>query len=249
MRAGFAANLARYRQAKGVSQREAAQHLGVSQALLSHYEKGIREPGLDFVCRAADYYNVSTDQLLNYDSSRHKQNICAPKGALYELEDGIRDGLDFSLALLFRYYDSEVCYYAFLYLSEALYDLLRNLGAEFLDYDPEWCQVKEDRFEHGAVTADIIWLRSRFMTALHHMGEEYRDIPRISAEEVKSFLGPRYDGIVQVLKMVDQRISRQEKEEMASYQAFKAWAESSPWAQKRTQEQKEIMTPEKEENI
>ena len=33
---------------RGVSQRQAAQALEVSQALLSHYENGIREPGLAF---------------------------------------------------------------------------------------------------------------------------------------------------------------------------------------------------------
>lgn len=52
------------RKERGVSQKEAAKNLGVSQALLSHYEKGIRECGLDFVVRAADYYGVSCDYLL-----------------------------------------------------------------------------------------------------------------------------------------------------------------------------------------
>ena len=36
----------------------------MSQALLSHYEKGVRECGLDFVVRAADFYGVSCDYLL-----------------------------------------------------------------------------------------------------------------------------------------------------------------------------------------
>ena len=49
------------RKEKGVTQRKAAEDLGVSQALLSHYEKGIRECGLDFVVRSADYYHVSCD--------------------------------------------------------------------------------------------------------------------------------------------------------------------------------------------
>lgn len=52
------------RKERGVSQKKAAQDLGISQALLSHYEKGIRECGLDFVVRAADYYDVSCDYLL-----------------------------------------------------------------------------------------------------------------------------------------------------------------------------------------
>ena len=55
----FAKYLAQLRRDSGISQREAAAALQVSQALLSHYEKGIREPGLDFVVRAADYYQVS----------------------------------------------------------------------------------------------------------------------------------------------------------------------------------------------
>lgn len=52
------------RKEQGISQKKAAADLGVSQALLSHYEKGIRECGLDFVVRTADYYGVSCDYLL-----------------------------------------------------------------------------------------------------------------------------------------------------------------------------------------
>ena len=52
------------RKERGISQKEAAASLLVSQALLSHYEKGIRECGLDFVVRAADFYGVSCDYLL-----------------------------------------------------------------------------------------------------------------------------------------------------------------------------------------
>ncbi len=36
------------RKERGLSQKQAATDLKVSQALLSHYEKGIRECGLDF---------------------------------------------------------------------------------------------------------------------------------------------------------------------------------------------------------
>ena len=64
MHARFARNLSQLRHEKGVSQRQAAQALEVSQALLSHYENGIREPGLAFVVRACDYYEVSADYLL-----------------------------------------------------------------------------------------------------------------------------------------------------------------------------------------
>ena len=52
----------RYR--SGKRQRQVAADLGISQALLSHYENGTREPGLAFLVRACDYYGVTTDYLL-----------------------------------------------------------------------------------------------------------------------------------------------------------------------------------------
>ncbi len=58
------------RKERGTTQKKAAEELGVSQALLSHYEKGIRECGLDFVVRAADYYGVSCDYLLGRSAER-----------------------------------------------------------------------------------------------------------------------------------------------------------------------------------
>ena len=60
----FSRTLSLLRQERGVSQRTAASDLGISQALLSHYENGAREPGLAFVCRACDYYSVSADFIL-----------------------------------------------------------------------------------------------------------------------------------------------------------------------------------------
>lgn len=67
------------RKERGLSQKQAAAELGVSQALLSHYEKGIRECGLDFVVRVADYYNVSCDYLLGRTPDR--------QGATLKVED------------------------------------------------------------------------------------------------------------------------------------------------------------------
>ncbi len=52
------------RKSKGLNQKEAAEIFGISQSLLSHYEKGIRECGLSFLDKAADYYEVSVDYLL-----------------------------------------------------------------------------------------------------------------------------------------------------------------------------------------
>ena len=64
MATSFARTLTLLRKERGISQKQAAAALDISQALLSHYEKGIRECRLEFVVRAADYYNVSCDYLL-----------------------------------------------------------------------------------------------------------------------------------------------------------------------------------------
>ena len=58
------------RKEKDLSQKKAAEALGISQALLSHYEKGIRECGLDFLCKASVFYDVSSDYLLGLSETR-----------------------------------------------------------------------------------------------------------------------------------------------------------------------------------
>ena len=59
------------RKERGLRQKEAADQLGVAQALLSHYENGKRECGLDFLVTAADFYGVSVDYILGRTSSRN----------------------------------------------------------------------------------------------------------------------------------------------------------------------------------
>ena len=66
----FSRILTLLRKERGLTQKEAAANLGISQALLSHYEKGIRECGLDFVVKAAEFYGVSCDYLLGRSPDR-----------------------------------------------------------------------------------------------------------------------------------------------------------------------------------
>ena len=75
----FSRTLALLRREKKISQRAAAGDLGVSQALLSHYENGLREPGLSFVVRAADYYGVSCDYLLGRSMARDGSAVPAER--------------------------------------------------------------------------------------------------------------------------------------------------------------------------
>ncbi|PWM38370.1 MAG: helix-turn-helix domain-containing protein [Clostridiales bacterium] len=70
MNTDFPRVLTLIRKERGISQKQAAADLGISQALLSHYEKGIRECGLLFLSRCADYYQVSCDYLLGRSPDR-----------------------------------------------------------------------------------------------------------------------------------------------------------------------------------
>lgn len=65
------------RKEKGLSQKQVASDLGISQALLSHYEKGIRECGLDFLIKAAEYFEVSCDYMLGRTVQRKLASVTA----------------------------------------------------------------------------------------------------------------------------------------------------------------------------
>ncbi len=63
------------RNERKLTQKQAATALGISQALLSHYERGIRECGLDFLVKTADFYGVSCDYLLGRTPDRSGAQI------------------------------------------------------------------------------------------------------------------------------------------------------------------------------
>lgn len=71
MERNFPVIISELRKEKGLSQKEVAAKLGISQALLSHYEKGIRECGQSFLVRIADFYDVSCDYLLGRTNERN----------------------------------------------------------------------------------------------------------------------------------------------------------------------------------
>ena len=91
----FGSVLSALRKKQGLSQRRAAGDLQISQALLSHYENGAREPGLEFVCRACDYYGVSADYLLGrVDESGDSESGALAKARLQEIAEALRELAD-----------------------------------------------------------------------------------------------------------------------------------------------------------
>ena len=87
MTPSFCHNMSALRRSRGLSQRQAAADLNISQALLSHYENGAREPGLAFLCRACDYYGVTADFLLGRtDDEQNTRETAALRELAAELE-------------------------------------------------------------------------------------------------------------------------------------------------------------------
>ena len=139
--ADFSRTLALLRQEKGISQRKAAKDLGVSQALLSHYENGVREPGLAFVRSACDYYGASADYLLGrtldrygtviteqelYDSSDEKGSLRGSVAATLQ-KKLLVNTTNLLLDLVGRSGSREAVLAASGYLGGALYQLYRTL--------------------------------------------------------------------------------------------------------------------------
>lgn len=97
MSTAFANRITSLRKEKGLSQKEVAISLGVSQALLSHYEKGVRECGLDFVVSCADFFGVTTDYLLGRQDSKYG---LLNEDEKYRLLDTADEKIDMQLVML-----------------------------------------------------------------------------------------------------------------------------------------------------
>ena len=73
----FGKLLANLRKEKGVLQKEVATYLNMTVATISNYEKGVHLPDLNTLIMLADFFDVSTDYLLqrtDYKSSINSLN-------------------------------------------------------------------------------------------------------------------------------------------------------------------------------
>lgn len=57
------------RKLKGVLQRDVAKALGVGTSTYSYYERNVHCPDSDTLCKIADYFNVSLDEVFGRTSS------------------------------------------------------------------------------------------------------------------------------------------------------------------------------------
>ncbi len=221
MNADFARVLSLLRQEKGISQRKAAQALGISQALLSHYENGIREPGLNFVTKACDYYHVSADYLLGRSLSRDGAVIEAEE--LVDASDGKEDLKGSVMAkfqkklivntasvlfdLLGRTNNREAVSQAGAYLSGALYQLFRPLYRAAGGND-SYFSTGGLSFDMDVMSADMTVSRVRYAKAL----EEYRGgYPPVDSQSLAEEYQGLSQSMAQVLHGADERVKKLEE--------------------------------------
>ena len=216
----FSRTLSLLRQERGVSQRTAASDLGISQALLSHYENGIREPGLSFVVKACDYYHVSADFILGRTLSRDGSMLSSEEvlgaaepgnilqgSVLATLQSKLLAGaVGVLFGLLGKLGDKTAINAAAAYLGGAVYQLYRHLyraaGANeaYFALDPAACTM-------GTADADMKLEEVRYARALRAQAAKKAEFPDLSPEALTSNYPGRCQSLTQVLGSADTRLS------------------------------------------
>ena len=208
----FSRTLSLLRQERGVSQRTAAGDLGISQALLSHYENGIREPGLAFVVKACDYYHVSADFILGRTLSR-EGNMLTEQEILNATEPGnmlqsklLSGAVGVLFGLLGKLNDKAAINAAAGYLGSAVYQLYRHLyrtaGANeaYFSLDPAACTM-------GTAEADMKLSEIQYTRSLRSLAAKKAAFPDLSNEALTAAYPGRCKSLTQVLSTADARLS------------------------------------------
>lgn len=63
------------RKEKGITQEELAAYIGVSKASVSKWETGQSYPDITFLPQLASYFNITVDELINYQPQMMKEDI------------------------------------------------------------------------------------------------------------------------------------------------------------------------------
>ena len=215
MASEFSRTLSLLRRERGVSQRVAAGELGISQALLSHYENGVREPGLGFVVRACDYYHVSADFILGRTLSR-EGSMLAPEEILDTAEPGnaLRGSVLATLqskllsgaiwvlfGLLGKLGNKAAVSAAAAYLGSGVYQLYRHLYRAAGGNEKYFSLPPEGR---GVVQADQALSELRYVRALG-AGMAF---PDLSPEALAAAYPGQNQSLTQVLSTADTRLGK-----------------------------------------
>ena len=201
------------RKERGITQKQAAQELGISQAQLSHYEKGIRECGLEFVVQIADYYNVSCDYLLGRSAERSGQTIKveelpdaggATSGSIYRgsvlptmYKKLIENSLDILFDRLDQCKDKRVVTSVSNYLMLAVYRMFRRLYQAAPGNVASMFRVTPARWERDADAATLQAALAAIVRKTDQIGRLIDDLLFLARSESGSIMVNRSRVVLQ----------------------------------------------------
>ena len=214
MASEFSRTLSLLRRERGVSQRTAAADLGISQALLSHYENGIREPGLSFVVKACDYYGVSADFLLGrsmsrdgttildadtlYDASAERDNVLRGSVLATLSKKLLVNSIGVLFDLLGKLNNKRAIKAATNYLSNCIYSLFRHLHMASPDGNDSYYSVEKGNFLTGLPRAHQMLIETDYVEAVYEMvGTE--KFPPMSHDELAAAYPGTYQSLLQII--------------------------------------------------
>mgnify|MGYP005768262717 CR=1 FL=1 len=219
----FSRCLSLLRQEKGISQRSAAKDLGISQAPLSHYENGVREPGLAFVIKACDYYNVSADFLLGrtlsrdgttivsadelYDYSAEKDNVLHGSIMATLSKKLLVNSVGILFDLLGKTGRKEAIKAACDYLGTAVYKLFRHLYRADGTQNEDFFSIPMCQFLAGITEADMICTEGDYVQALAAHSKDKGSFPPMNNDALmENYPGP-YQSLLQIIHTTGERIN------------------------------------------
>ena len=223
MNTEFSRTLSLLRQEKGVSQCTAAAALGISQALLSHYENGIREPGLAFVVRACGYYQVSADYLLGrtltrdgavisaeelYDASEEKDNtLRGPVLALLS-KKLLVNAVGLLFELLGRTGSRAAIRAAANYLSAAVYTVYRHLYQANPENNPDFFSVSQPHFDAGLAGAALHLSEAELAGALAECRKNKGPMPELDHAALARDYPALYQSLLQLIHSAGEQMNQ-----------------------------------------
>ena len=81
----LAKNIKSIREEKNLKQIEVATYIGVDKSAYSKIEKGTRSLNIEELQKMAELFNMSTDQILNYDGTIPKEVIIEDKSSVEQM--------------------------------------------------------------------------------------------------------------------------------------------------------------------
>jgi transcriptional regulator with XRE-family HTH domain len=81
----LADNIKTIREEKNLKQIEVANHIGVDKSAYSKVEKGLRSLTVEELQKMAQLFNMTTDQIINYDGKMPKEVVIEDKTAVEQM--------------------------------------------------------------------------------------------------------------------------------------------------------------------